>query len=149
MTKIRKIIATAAAAVSIGAFGLTAFAASPNYNGVVYPFHFDIGDGYYGYLGLGYSDPAPKRFSSTDAQVLVERGDPAPSRSNPLEAFVATKKDTGSKYHATETVEFYSAADNYLKFLKYYSGMGVAGADYYLCALCGEYNLNVSGVWCP
>ena len=150
MIKLKKFIAAAVAAAAMGAVGVTAFAASTfGVNETVHGFKFDIGNEINEIGGCDFSLGAQKNTEIPYAEALVSQGNPAPSRSQPLTLYVVSHPNTLPKYHATEPVDFYTAADNYVKTLPYLSGQGKIDVEYYLCAICGEYNLKVSGLWCP
>lgn len=144
MVKFKKIIAAAAAAVTMGAIGLTAFAAE-----TLHAFYFDIGDEVHEIGGSGFSNGAIKHIGAPLGEALVAEGNPAPSRSEPLTLYIASYPNTLPKYRASEFVDYIGAADNYVKNIWYLEGQGKVDVEYYLGAMCGEYNLKVSGVWHP
>ena len=151
MTKFKKITAAVVAAVSMASIGMTAFAVSPFSESDLRTFHFDIGDGIYGFTGLDFSDPVSKVGDQKYAEARVESGNPAPSHSEPLYVYITTAERTEAKYRVTDTAEITyvtTYGGNFTR-LDYYSGKGIKGNTYYLAGATDEYNLNVTGRWCP
>ncbi len=144
MVKLKKFIAAAAAAM--GTVGVTAFAASTRADETVNAFHFDMGNEINEINGCEFSSGAIKSIEVSFAEALVSQGNPAPSQSQPLTMYVTSYTNTLPKYRVTKSVEFYAAADNYVKDFWYLSGQGNIDVEYYLCGICGKYNVNVYGM---
>lgn len=137
MTKIKKIVAAAVAAVSMGAVGVTAFAAVNQWQ--------DFALSFVAYEENVFTDSAKKTNSfANDAAVTVDYG---ASSLRPVEFSIWDSADELYGYRKTNYVTVTSNGDTQYM---YYDEDGYPGRyDFFYLHAYSAYNMNLKGMWTP